>query len=236
MSDDGNLGVEVAVVGAGLAGLAAATVAARQGISVALLDVRSAGGRARSDQRDDYVLNQGPHAVYRSGAGSGVLSRVGVALQGAPPHPAVAGYRGATGDLAVLPTSVASLLRSPLVGMGDKVRLGRLLTTLPKVDASSLASQSAAGWIDSLGLKPNGVAVLTTLMRVATYAGDLRLISADAAVGNSSWSSRGTWSTSTGAGKRSSTVWLPPHRQLAPDSWWANGHWPSLRERAGPGR
>ena len=31
MSDDGNLGVEVAVVGAGLAGLAAATVAARQG-------------------------------------------------------------------------------------------------------------------------------------------------------------------------------------------------------------
>ena len=183
MSDDGNLGVEVAVIGAGLAGLAAATVAARQGISVALLDVRSAGGRARSDQRDDYVLNQGPHAVYRTGAGSGVLSRVGVALQGAPPHPAVAGYRGATGDLAVLPTSAASLLRSPLVGIGDKVRLGRLLTTLPKVDASSLASQSAAGWIDSLGLKPNGAAVLTTLMRVATYAGDLRLISADAAVG-----------------------------------------------------
>ncbi len=183
MSDGENLGVEVAVVGAGLAGLAAATVAARQGISVALLDVRSAGGRARSDERDDYVLNQGPHAVYRTGAGSGVLSRVGVALQGAPPHPAVAGYRGATGDLAVLPTSAASLLRSPLVGIGDKVRLGRLLTTLPKVDASSLASQSAAGWIDSLGLKPNGVAVLTTLMRVATYAGDLRLISADAAVG-----------------------------------------------------
>ena len=46
MSDGENLGVEVAVVGAGLAGLAAATVAARQGISVALLDVRSAGGRA----------------------------------------------------------------------------------------------------------------------------------------------------------------------------------------------
>ena len=121
-----------------------------RGSPVALLDVRSAGGRARSDERDDYVLNQGPHAVYRTGAGSGVLSRVGVALQGAPPHPAVAGYRGATGDLAVLPTSAASLLRSPLVGMGDKVRLGRLFTTLPKVDASSLASQSAAGWIDWL--------------------------------------------------------------------------------------
>ncbi len=46
MSEDRTLDVETAVVGAGLAGLAAATVAAGEGVSVALLDVRSAGGRA----------------------------------------------------------------------------------------------------------------------------------------------------------------------------------------------
>jgi hypothetical protein len=37
--------------------------------------------------------------------------------------------------------------------------------------------------IDLLGLKANGTAVLSTLTRVATYAGDLRPISTDAAVG-----------------------------------------------------
>ncbi len=112
-----------------------------------------------------------------------MLGRLGVKLQGAPPHSVATGYSEATGDLAVLPTSAASLLRSPLVSIGDKVRLGRLLTTLSKVDACSLASQSAAEWINSLGLNPNGAAVLSALMRVATYAGDLGLISADAAVG-----------------------------------------------------
>jgi phytoene dehydrogenase-like protein len=182
MSDDRIVDVEVAVVGAGLAGLAAATVAAGEGVSVALLDVRSAGGRARTEERHGYMLNQGPHAVYRSGAGSEVLGRLGITLQGAPPHSAVAGYREATGELAVLPTSAASLLRTPLVSVGDKIRLGRLLTTLPRLETTPLASQSAAGWIDSLGLKSQGVAVLSTLTRVATYAGDLRLISADAAL------------------------------------------------------
>ncbi len=183
MSDERTLDVETAVVGAGLAGLAAATVAAREGVSVALVDVRSPGGRARSDQRHGYVLNQGPHALYRTGAGSDVLDRLGIQPQGAPPHSAVAGYREATGDLAVLPTSAASLLRSPLLTIGDKARLGRLLITLPKVVAPMLAWQSAADWISSLRLGSSGAAVLSTLTRVATYVGDLRLISADAAVG-----------------------------------------------------
>jgi phytoene dehydrogenase-like protein len=183
MSEDRILEAEVTVVGAGLAGLAAATVAARQGCSVALLDVRSPGGRARSEQRDGYVLNQGPHALYRRGAGANLLSRLDVKLKGSPPHTPVCGYREATGDLAVLPTTAASLLRSPLVRTGDKVRLGRLLRTLPKLDTSGLAMESAEGWIHSLGLGLGGAAVLATLMRVATYAGDLSVISADAAVG-----------------------------------------------------
>jgi 2-polyprenyl-6-methoxyphenol hydroxylase-like FAD-dependent oxidoreductase len=183
MGDDRIIEVDTAVVGAGLAGLAAAAAAAGEGASVALLDVRSPGGRARSDERDGYVLNQGPHAVYRTGAGADVLSRLGIELQGAPPHPAVAGYREATGALAVLPTSATTLLRSPLVSLGDKLRLGRLLTTLPRLATGPLTSQSATGWIDSLGLNSGGAAVLSTLLRVATYAGDLRLISADAAVG-----------------------------------------------------
>ena len=182
MGHDGTLNVDVAVVGAGLAGLTAATVAARAGASVAVFDIRSPGGRARSDQRDGYVLNQGPHALYKAGAGAGVLKRLGVPLRGAPPHSAVAGYRQAAGTMAVLPTSASSLLRSPLVDVRGKLRLGWVLKALPKLAAADLAAMSAAAWIDSLKLTSRAAAIVSALTRVATYAGDLRVISADAAV------------------------------------------------------
>jgi len=174
--------VEVVVVGAGLAGLVAAAVAARRGASVVVCDVRAAGGRARSDEREGFVLNQGPHAHYRSGVGADVLSRLGVDFSGSPPHPAASGYTEATGGLAVLPTSAGSLLRSPVLGVADKVRFARLLTTLPKRQGASFGALSAAEWIALLGLSFRGAGVISALTRVATYAGDLELISADVAV------------------------------------------------------
>ncbi len=179
---DDRCDVEVVVVGAGLAGLVAAAVAARGGASVVLCDVRAAGGRARSDQREGFVLNQGPHALYRSGAGVDVLGRLGVGFSGSPPHPAASGYTEATGGLARLPTSAGSLVRSPALGLADKVRLARLLTTLPKRQGASFAEMSAAEWVASLGLSSRGAGVISALTRVATYAGDLDLVAADAAV------------------------------------------------------
>ncbi len=174
--------VEVVVVGAGLAGLVAAAVAARSGASVVCCDVRAAGGRARSDEREGFVLNQGPHALYRSGAGADVLGRLGVGFEGSPPHPVVSGYSVTTGELALLPTSAGSLLRSPVIGLRDKVRLARLLTTLPKLQSASFGALSAAEWITSLGCTSQGTGVISALTRVATYASDLDLVSADAAV------------------------------------------------------
>ena len=174
--------VEVVVVGAGLAGLAAAAVAARGGASVVVCDVRAAGGRARSDTREGFVLNQGPHALYRTGTGAGVLGRLGVDFSGSPPHPVASGYTEATGGLAVLPTSAGSLLRSPVLGVADKVRFARLLTTLPKRPSASCGALSAAEWVASLGFSSRGAGVISALTRVATYAAALELVSADAAV------------------------------------------------------
>ena len=174
--------VEVVVVGAGLGGLVAAAVAARSGASVVLCDVRAAGGRARSDEREGFVLNQGPHALYRTGVGVDVLSRLGVEFRGSPPHPVVSGYKEARGELSLLPTSPGSLLRSRVLGLLDKIRFARLLTTLPKRQCASFGALSAAKWIASLGLTSQGAGVVSALTRVVTYAGDLDLVSADAAV------------------------------------------------------
>ena len=60
---------DVIVVGAGLAGLAAAATAAGAGASVLVLDGQRPGGRATTDERAGYRLNRGAHAFYRGGAG-----------------------------------------------------------------------------------------------------------------------------------------------------------------------
>jgi phytoene dehydrogenase-like protein len=172
--------VDVLVVGAGIAGLTAAAKAAKAGRSVAVLDVRSAGGRARSDERDGYVLNQGPRALYRSGPGSAVLASLGLDLPGGSPASEVFGWR--SGRFDRLPTSTSSLVSSRLLGWRAKLKLAKLLATFGRLDAAALAPLSAAGWVRSLKLPDDGSEVLTTLLRVATYAPDLEAISADAAV------------------------------------------------------
>jgi len=180
MDDVKDRNVDVLVLGAGIAGLTAAVEVAKAGRSVTVLDVRSAGGRARSDVRDGYILNQGPRALYRSGPGTAVLASLGLSLPGGSPPSEVFGWR--SGRLERLPTSMTSLVSSRLLGWPAKLKLAKLLATFGRLDTTALAPLSAAGWVRSLRLPDDGSEVLTTLLRVATYAPDLELISADAAV------------------------------------------------------
>ncbi|MCI3948807.1 MAG: putative dehydrogenase, partial [Acidimicrobiales bacterium] len=84
---------DVLVVGGGLAGLAAATTAARAGRQVTLLEARSEpGGRARTAEQDGFLLNEGPHALYRQGEGLAVLRDLGIEPSGSEPK--VAGAMG----------------------------------------------------------------------------------------------------------------------------------------------
>src|ERR1700753_3492986 len=69
---------QVVIAGAGLAGLAAAATAARAAARVLILDEKSPGGRARTDEMDGFRFNRGPHAIYAGGAGRKVLNRLGV--------------------------------------------------------------------------------------------------------------------------------------------------------------
>ena len=82
----------------------------------------------------------------------------------------------------MLPTSAGSLVRLPVLGLSDKARFARLLRALPKRQGASFGALSAAEWIASLGLSSRGAGVVSALTRVATYAGDLELVPADAAL------------------------------------------------------
>ena len=81
--------VDVVVVGSGLAGLTAAATAARAGATVTLVEGPAPDGRARTDERDGFLLNRGPHAVYDRGPGRAVLDRLGLTLDGVDPRRSV---------------------------------------------------------------------------------------------------------------------------------------------------
>lgn len=173
---------DVAVVGGGLAGLAAAATAARAGARVVLLDGHPLGGRARVDVVGGFRLNRGPRALYVGGPAERILGDLGVACdRGAPPP-----LRGTTveagGALHLLPHSPASLARTTAMGPGEKVRFARRLVGLGRLDPADHAGRSADDVVDGLGLGPGGAAVVRALLRVATYTAALDRLDGGAAV------------------------------------------------------
>lgn len=175
--------IDTVVVGGGLAGLVAAATAAGPGRRVVLLDAHPLGGRARVDERSGFRFNRGPRALYLGGAAPSVLEALGVDLRrgGTPAVPRARARRH--GRLHLLPQGPASLLRTSLLGAGDKLRAGVLLARLPGVDAAALAGTSFATYLEGLGLGDVGTDLVAMLARVATYAAEPERLDAAAVVG-----------------------------------------------------
>lgn len=159
----------VHVVGGGLAGLATAALAARSGTPVVVHEQRGRlGGRATTDDRNGFRFNQGPHALYLGGDGVNVLAQLGVELPGSPS--ANGSSRMVLDGVAhLMPGTARALAATRLVGTRDKVELGRLMTRIGAVDASTLAGTTVRDWIDSQTTRPRARAVVNALLRLASY-------------------------------------------------------------------
>jgi phytoene dehydrogenase-like protein len=174
--------VDVVVVGAGLAGLICGTLAAGGGARTLVLDAHRGGGRARTTDRDGFLFNEGPHALFESGALRTVLRGLGVRPAGAPP--ALAGYRVARGaERHPLPRTAAQLARSRMLSLRGKAVAARVLNGLPRLDPAALAGRSVTEWCDDQGLPPDVRALLLMMVRVVTYVDAPDLLDAGAAVG-----------------------------------------------------
>jgi len=172
---------DVVVVGAGLAGLIAGALVARSGTSVTIVDHAAIGGRARTTERDGFRFNHGPHAVYIAGALAAALGDLAIALPGGPPATTTSSvvYRG---EVHRLPGTPALMLKSGLVGLRDKARIGTLLARLPRIDTAALADRSGEQWLAGLGMGEAATDLVRMLTRIATYSSTLDRLSADAAV------------------------------------------------------
>ena len=156
---------DIAIVGAGIAGLVAANYAAKSGARVTLIEAQSVGGRARSRTVAEATLNQGPHALYADGVFREVLAELAVGWTGAQPDLSAAKAVWPEG-VKKLPISVADILSASSLDVLDKIQLVKLMSGLAS-GKSALGEKSVAD-----GLAPCRERVrllMLALIRLATY-------------------------------------------------------------------
>lgn len=174
---------DVLVVGGGLAGLAAATLSARAGARVVLVEGRShPGGRATTTEKHGYLLNQGPHALYLGGPAQAVLEDLGVDLSGAPPASVDGGLGVLSGESGALPLSPRSLALTWLLGVRAKAEIGKLFVTLGRLDPSRFDHTTVAEWIAASVGRPESRLLVGAMVRVSSYTNAPELTSAGAAI------------------------------------------------------
>lgn len=173
---------DVLVIGGGLSGLTAAAYLARAGQSVRVLERAGAlGGRASTDEEHGFLLNRGPHAVYRSGEMPRILSDLGVSYSaGAAP---LSGWALRGGRLHKLPVGSASLVSTGLLGWSEKARAASWLVTIPRLDPAAFAGVSVAEWLREGGADAETSELIAAFVRVSSYANALELFSAATAIG-----------------------------------------------------
>lgn len=172
---------DVTVIGAGLAGLVAASTAAGAGGRVVLLDAHTPGGRARTDRRGEFTFNRGPRALYRDGAATRILGELGVATDrgGAPRGDATRGLRD--GRVVAFPHGPSALVRTPWLSAGEKVRFGRAFIEITRRDPARFRGVSVDEALRRLRLGPAGADAVRAVVRLSTYSADTDLLDAEAA-------------------------------------------------------
>lgn len=172
---------DVVVIGGGLAGLTAAAVVAKAGRSVVVHEKLSVlGGDARSVDKDGFIFNQGPHALYKGGRAEQVLADLGVTVKGG--QPPIKGGLVFDGKVEIAPAGAPTLLRTKALDLKGKVEIGKNLALLPRLKADKYNDVTVADWIGDLVSGERPAEMLRSLVRLATYANQPDQLSADVAI------------------------------------------------------
>jgi phytoene dehydrogenase-like protein len=155
------------VIGGGPAGLVAAARLAEGGAETTLLEAGShLGGRAASERRGGFDLNQGPHALYVGGPAKRELDALGIELP------------------LWNPTSVHSVfLRGGRArrSLGGSPGLVRWLAGVARSDPAELSALSTNEWLQRSIRSSSSRTAAAALVRVTTFVADHDALSADVA-------------------------------------------------------
>lgn len=182
----------IAVIGAGLAGLTAAAELVKADQHVTLIE-RSGiiGGRATTLVKDGFYLNQGPHALYKSGAVYGYLRESNINLSHGPSPKFKRAFALAEGTLFDLPLSMATLVSTKVLSVTEKVELVSLITRITAISTEELAAIPLSRWLSANTHHKRVREVIEALVRLSTYANSPDEMSAGAAIRQLSLALRG---------------------------------------------
>ena len=157
---------DIAVVGAGIAGLVAAVTAAEAGSRVVLIDAHEPGGRARTTIREGFEYNIGPHALYLAGHLQPFLAARSMdPAGGLPPTGNVNLIRD--GRLWPLSFGAMGISRTKLLSPRGRARVLGLLARVPRMKTERFVGTTWQSW---LGNEADDVAgILRMLVRTGTY-------------------------------------------------------------------
>lgn len=173
--------VDVAVIGGGLAGLTAAALAARGGATVALIERGDLGGRARTVERDDYWLNDGPHALYQAGAAVRVFADLGIVPTGGQPELRNAELV-ADGNRHRLPLSAGALLRSGALSVRGKLAAAKVMPAILNGSDDAADGLSLAAWFERRNVPADLRRLIEMYIRLSTYCNAPDTLDAVAAI------------------------------------------------------
>lgn len=174
--------IDVIIVGGGLAGLTAASFLADAGKRVVLYEkAQQLGGRAKTQEKDGYYFNLGPHALYRLGEGVKTLKELGIKFNGSIPV-ILGGLLIKNSNPYPLPLGLWTLMTTKLWSWPAKWEISRLMAALDKLDPVSLQSLSVQEWFEQEGYHTDTRSYLRALIRLTTYTDDPDRLSAGAAI------------------------------------------------------
>jgi phytoene dehydrogenase-like protein len=155
----------IGIVGAGLAGLATAAYLGRAGYRVSVFErAEMLGGRAATVERNGYLHNLGPHALYQGGSATSVLEELGVSYFGGRPD--VQGVAVRRGKTFRLPVGGRSLLTTRLFGVRARVEAAQQLLVLRR---AAQDAQPMREWLSGVS-QPAAREYIEAITRLATYA------------------------------------------------------------------
>jgi len=169
------------VIGGGLAGLTAANALAGRGHEVTLLEQAGhLGGRARTRQEGGYLLNLGPHALYRGGRAARTFREWKIPFSGGTPPTASRAYFLRGERFHPLFTNLGGLLQSRMFTAGEKWEVANLLRCFTAAQAKPL--ETMADWLSRHVRSQRARDLAETLIRISTYAIDLDRLDAPIAL------------------------------------------------------
>jgi phytoene dehydrogenase-like protein len=162
------------IIGGGLAGLVASIFLARANHSVTLLEKAAhLGGRAISQNHQDYIFNLGAHAVYERTEGAQILKELNIRYTAGEPRNIRAISHDKTYDF---PANPRTLLGTTLFDLGGKLEATRALIALTTAKPASLQGTTLTQWLAQHTKHPGVRALITSTARTTTYTNAPELI------------------------------------------------------------